>query len=210
MLWIARPGRREVPGRWSAARPLKLGIGCGHQGNLLFVFDPYELSRPSRTPGKGSAHLMQRLGRRAPVVTGVPSSSTRGLRRGAHPWTPPRPRHVAAGGRRCEQPYRLRESGRHGAVLLVPPRARKDWRPGRGVRGCGLWEKRVRLGHWDLRLVLRGRNLSEVRSCCRSEDRPHIDALGHRLYSVRGDTQPRPTRPLASPLVQSGGEARPA
>jgi hypothetical protein len=47
----------------------------------------------------------------------------------------------------------------------------------------------MRLGHWDLRNVLRGRKPSEVRSCCRSEDRPHIDALDHRLYSVREDAQ---------------------
>ena len=44
-------------------------------------------------------------------------------------------------------------------------------------------------GAWDLRIVLLGRKPAEVRSCCRSEDRPHIDALDHRLYSVRGDTQ---------------------
>jgi hypothetical protein len=69
------------------------------------------------------------------------------------------------------------------------------------ARCCAIWEKRVRLGHWDLRIALRGRNLSEVRSCCRSEDRPHSDALGHRLYSVRGDTQaaggPGRSRPLS-------------
>jgi len=35
----------------------------------------------------------------------------------------------------------------------------------------------MRLEHCDLRNVLRGRKPSEVRSCCRSEDRPHIDAL---------------------------------
>jgi hypothetical protein len=71
---------------------------------------------------------------------------------------------------------------------LVARSARKDWRDSHGARCCGLWEKRVRLGHCDLRIALRGRKPSEVRSCCRSEDRPHIDALGHRLYSVRGNT----------------------
>jgi hypothetical protein len=41
---------------------------------------------------------------------------------------------------------------------------------GRSVCGWGI-------GY--LRIALRGRNLSEVRSCCRSEDRPHVDALDH-------------------------------
>jgi len=44
--------------------------------------------------------------------------------------------------------------------------ARKCRRPGYEARCCAIWEKRVRLGHWDLRIALRGRNLSEVRSCC--------------------------------------------
>src|ERR1700683_2233141 len=33
----------------------------------------------------------------------------------------------------------------------------------------------------------------EVRACCRCEDRPHIDALDLRLYSLRAEAQaPRP------------------
>jgi hypothetical protein len=108
-------------------------------GELLFVFDPYELGLTVPNPRKGvrafdaTAGPSRASGRKSPV-------ETRGPRRGAHPWTPPRPRHVAADGRRCEQPYRLRQSGRHGAVLLVAPRAHKDRRHGHGVRGCGLWQ----------------------------------------------------------------------
>src|ERR1019366_9345938 len=114
----------------------------------------------------------------------------------ARSW-PPRRRSTAFTTRRCAGA--AREDELAGVEQTQARVARKCRRPGYEARCCAIWEKRVRLGHWDLRIALRGRNLSEVRSCCRSEDRPHIDALGHRLYSVSGDEQPATDRAARVP-----------
>ena len=161
------------------------------------VFDPLRAKPAGHEPADGDARTDVGTGRRAAVVIEVASRSTiAALIARARSW-PPRRRSTAFTTRRCAGAAREDElAGVEQAQARV---ARKCRRPGYEARCCAIWEKRVRLGHWDLRIALRGRNLSEVRSCCRSEDRPHIDALGHRLYSVSGDEQPATDRAARVP-----------
>src|SRR6202035_5594054 len=129
-------------------------------GTSCWTSIPSERGSSGREPLTGDPRIDVGAGRHPAVVMEVASSST------IAPVSACSRSRASTALNTRRRAGGLREDKLAGVKQDKPRVGRNRWRQGYEERWCRIWEKRVRLGHWDLRIALRGRSLSEVRSCC--------------------------------------------